>query len=125
VLAALIIYMAFSMRLSRARIRCFFIEILELQLLIGIFNNTILDADRCAVPLEDELVKEVETATLLHITETPWKEAGQLLWMRAFVTPYSKLFVIGNRSVEILANLFGDAHAAWVGNAMQDCLYTR
>ena len=107
-LAALIIYMAFSMRLSRARIRCFFAEILELQLSIGVINNTILEAGRCAAPLEDELVKEVEAAELLYIDETTWKEAAQLLWMWVFVTPYTKLFLIGDRSVEILANLLGN-----------------
>ena len=107
-LAALIVYMAFSMRLSRARIRCFFDEILDLQLSTGVINNTILEAGRCAAPLEDELVKEVEAAQLLNIDETPWKEGGQLLWMWVFVTQYTKLFLIGHRCVEILSNLLGD-----------------
>ncbi len=48
-LAALIVSMAFSMRLSRARIRCFFDEILDLQLSTGVINNTILDKLRALV----------------------------------------------------------------------------
>jgi hypothetical protein len=106
-LAALIVYMALSMRLSRARIRCFFADIMGLKLSIGVINNTILEAGRAIEPLEDELVKEIEAAALVHIDETPWKEAGQLLWMWAFVTQYTKLFLIGNRTLEILDNLLG------------------
>jgi hypothetical protein len=32
-------------------------------------------------PLEDEMVREIEQASLLHANETQWKEGGQLPWL--------------------------------------------
>lgn len=69
------------MRLSRARVREFFIELFGLQLSTGMIDETIREAGRAVVPLEDEMGSEIEQAALLHADETPWKEGRQLLWM--------------------------------------------
>lgn len=117
-LAAAIVFLALRMRLSRARIREFFIELLGLQLSTGVIDETIREAGRAVAPLEDQMVLEIEQAALLHADETPWKEGRKLLWLWVFVAGYTTLFFIGHRSLEILTNLLT---AKFKGNLMSDC----
>lgn len=70
-LGGAIVFLALRMRLSRARIREFFIELFGLQLSTGVIDETIREAGRAVAPLEDEMVSEIEQAALLHADETP------------------------------------------------------
>jgi hypothetical protein len=65
-LAGAIVFLALRMRLSRARIREFFIELFDLQLSTGVLDETIREAGRAVAPLEDEMVLDIEEAVLLH-----------------------------------------------------------
>ncbi|WP_370661687.1 IS66 family transposase [Massilia aquatica] len=58
------------MRLPRARIREFIIELFDLQLSTGVLDETIREAGRAVAPLEDEMVLDIEQAVLLHADET-------------------------------------------------------
>ena len=116
-LAGAIVFLTLRMRLSRARIREFFIELFGLQLSTGVLDETIREAGRAAAPLEEAMVLEIEEAALLHADETPWKEAGQLLWMWVFVARFTTLFFIGYRSMEILSNV---VTGKFKGNLMSD-----
>jgi transposase len=116
-LGGAIVFLALRMRLSRARIREFFIELFDLQLSTGVIDETIREAGRAVAPLEDEMVSEIEQAALLHADETPWKEGRRLLWLWVFVAGYTTLFFIGYRSLEILSNLLT---AKFKGNLMSD-----
>lgn len=116
-LAATIVFLAMRMRLSRARIAEFFHELFGLQLSTGVIDETVREAGRCVAPLEDALVKDIEEAALLHVDETSWPEAGTLLWLWVFVGQYTKLYFIGSRSMEMLANVLGEK---FQGDCMSD-----
>lgn len=116
-LAGAIVFLALRMRLSRARIREFLIELFDLQLSTGVLDETIREAGRAVAPLEDEMVLDIEQAVLLHVDETPWKEAGRPFWLWAFVASYTTLFFICSRGLEILSNVLT---AKFTGNLMSD-----
>ena len=116
-LAGAIVFLALRMRLSRARIREFFIELFDLQLSTGVLDETIREAGRAVAVLEDEMVQDIEQAVLLHADETPWKEAGKPLWMWVFVADFTTLFYICSRALEILSNVLTDK---FKGNLMSD-----
>ncbi len=63
-LAGAIVFLSLRMRLSRARIREFFIELFDLQLSIGVLDETVRETARAAAPLENEMVREIEEAAL-------------------------------------------------------------
>jgi transposase len=69
-LAALIICLAYRMRLSRERIQEFLHDWLGLQLSVGTINNTLHESGAPAKSLEDELVKKVIESQLLHVDGT-------------------------------------------------------
>jgi hypothetical protein len=116
-LAGAVVFLALRMRLSRARIREFFIELFDLQLSTGVLDDTIREAGRALAPLEEEMVQDIEQAVLLHADETPWKEAGKPFWMWVFVAGFTSLFYICSRGIEILSNLLTDK---FKGNLMSD-----
>ncbi len=76
-LASAIVFLARCMRLSRARIREFFLELFDLRLSTGVLDEIIREAGRAVAALEDDMVQDIEQAVLLHADETPWKEAGR------------------------------------------------
>ena len=116
-LAGAIVFLSLRMRLSRARIREFFIELFGLYLSTGVLDETIREAGRAVAPLEDAMALEIEEAALLHADETPWKEAGKPLWLWVFVAGFTTLFYIGYRSLEILSNVLT---GKFKGNLMSD-----
>jgi transposase len=116
-LAGAIVFLALRMRLSRARIREFLIELFDLQLSTGVLDNTIREAGRAVAPLEEEMVKDIEQAVLLHVDETPWKEAGKPFWLWVFVASFTALFFVCSRGLEILSNVLT---GKFTGNLMTD-----
>ena len=78
-LAALIVCLAYRMRLSRARIREFLQDWLGLSLSVGTINNTLHESGAAALPIEDELIDAVVNSQLLHVDETSWMELTTLL----------------------------------------------
>jgi hypothetical protein len=114
VLASLIVCLAKRMRLSRFRIQEYLHDWLRIDLSTSTINRCIHEAGRAVEPLEEEMVKELKTAALLYADETPWKEWGQLLWLWVIISPSICLYLIGDRSKELLANIFGDQIDAWL-----------
>ena len=113
-LASLIVCMAKRMRLSRHLTQEFLFDWLGIYLSTSTINRCIHEAGRAVEPLEEELVKEIEAAALAHADETPWKEWGKLLWLWVIVTPTVCLFLIGDRSKELVTNLFGEQFSGWL-----------
>ena len=110
-LAGVIVLLALRMRLSRASIRELLMEMFELTLSTGVIDETIREAGRASLPLEDALVADIVQAAQLHVDETSWPESGTLLWLWALVTTHTVLFLIGQRSREMLENALQDGFA--------------
>ena len=107
-LAGVIVLLALRMRLSRASIRELLMELFDLTLSTGVIDETIREAGRASLPLEDALVADIVQAAQLHVDETSWPESGVLLWLWALVTTHTTLFLIGPRSREMLENALQD-----------------
>jgi transposase len=116
-LAAMIVFLALRMRLSRARIQEFLDQFLGLSLCIGTIDQTVRESGRSCMPLEDELVADIVQAPLLGIDETPWKESGVLFYLWTLISATTVFFVIGDRSRAMLANILNDK---FIGIIMSD-----
>jgi hypothetical protein len=91
-LASLIVCLSLRIRLSRVRIREFLDEWIGVTLSVGTINQTIHEAGRAVMPVEDMLVEEVLNSGLLYIDETSWNQKEKLLWLWAFVSTTVVLF---------------------------------
>jgi transposase len=104
-LAALIICFSLRLRLSRSRIREFLQDWLGISLSVGCINHCLTEGGRAVVPLEDELVAEIQHSELLHADETGWKESGRTVWLWVLRSATVTLYIIGRRSWEVIANI--------------------
>ena len=113
-LVSLLVCLSQRMHLSRRRIQEFLRDWLGIELSTSTINQCLHEAGRAVEPLEEQLVEELQQASLAYADETPWKEWGQLLWLWVITTPTICLYFIGYRSQEILANVFGDGFVGWL-----------
>jgi len=113
-LAALIVCLAYRMRLSRERIQEFLNDWLGLQLSVGTINNTLHESGAAAKPIEEELIQEVVASQLLHVDETSWMELTVFLWLWVFSTDTVTAYWIAYRSSELLENILGQAYYGWL-----------
>jgi hypothetical protein len=113
-LASLIVCLAQRMRQSRRQTQEFLHDWLGISLSTSTINHCIHEAGRAVEPLEEALVQELISASLLHADETPWKEWGKLLWLWVIISPTVCLYLIGDRSKELLANVFGEQFSGWL-----------
>ncbi len=104
-LAGVIVLLALRMRLSRARIQELLSALFGLAVSTGLIDHTIREAGRASEPLEEALVAHIQQAAQLHVDETPWPEAGTLLWLWTLVSPSAVLYQIGPRSAAMLENV--------------------
>ena len=113
-LSSLIVCMSQRMRQSRRQTQEFLHDWLGITLSTSTINRCIHEAGRAVEPLEAKLVEELKEATLLYADETTWKEWGQLLWLWVILSSTVSLYLIGYRSQELLANLFGEQFSGWL-----------
>ena len=109
-LAGVIVLLARRMRLSRASLRELLRELFDLTLSTGVIDETIREAGRASLPLEDALVADIIQAAQLNVDETSWPESGVSLWLWALVTTHTTLFLIGSRGREMLENALQDGY---------------
>ena len=119
-LAAFIAYLCMDMRLSRRKVEVFLDDILGLKISLGTIQNSLIESARALSPVEDAIVREVLSDSLLHADETSHKEAGALLWLWVFVTTTAAVFLVGKRCQEIWVNLVGSYKAGFQGWLMTD-----
>ncbi len=112
-LMALICCLALRMRLSRQRIREFLGDWLHLRLSTGTINQCIHESGRACEPLEEQLLQEIRSASLLYADETSWKQNGKLYWMWVFITARTVLLTISRRTKETVEKILGD-FAGWL-----------
>jgi AcrR family transcriptional regulator len=113
-LVSLLVCLSQRMHLSRRRIQEFLRDWLGIELSTSTINQCIHEAGRAVEPIEEQLVEELQQASLAYADETPWKEWGQLLWLWVIITPTICLYFIGYRSKEILAHVFGEGFVGWL-----------
>jgi len=107
-LAAMIVLLSKRHRQSRARIAEFLLVFLGLELSVGTIDQTIREAGRSVAPLEDELISDIEKATLVYVDETSWKEAGVLRWLWVFRTLTTVYFSVGKRDSKIFCKILSN-----------------
>ncbi|MGC1953465.1 MAG: IS66 family transposase [Gammaproteobacteria bacterium] len=66
------------------------------------------------LPVEEQLIDEVNQSALLHGDETSWKEAGKSLWLWVFTSTAVTFYLIGYRTREFLDNLLSDSFTGWL-----------
>lgn len=113
-LAALIVCLAFRMRLSRPRIQEFLDDWLGIRLSVGTIHQAIEESGRCAMPLEEPLVAHVRASGLLHVDESTWSEGKLLLWLWVFSTSTVVVYWIAWRTAELIDNVLGEHYAGWL-----------
>jgi transposase len=113
-LVSLLVCLSQRMHLSRRRIQEFLRDWLGIELSTSTINQCIHEAGRAVEPIEEQLVEELQQASLTYADETPWKEWGQLLWLWVIITPTICLYFMGYRSKEILAHVFGEGFVGWL-----------
>lgn len=113
-LAALIVCLAYRMRLSRARIQEFLSDWLGLEISVGTLHATLHESGAAVLPVEDELVEAVQSSGLLHVDETSWRELNTLLWLWVFCGQGVVVYWIAGRGSELLINVLGSAFQGWL-----------
>ena len=113
-LVSLLVCLSHRLHLSRRRIQEFLRDWLGIELSTSTINHCLHEAGRAVEPLEEQLVEELQQATLAYADETPWKEWGRLLWLWVIITPTICLYFIGYRSKEILAQVLGEGFVGWL-----------
>ena len=113
-LMSLIVCLAQRMRLTRRNTQEFLRDWLGVEISTSTINQCIHEAGRAVEPIEEQLVDELQQATLAYVDETPWKEWGKLLWLWVISTSTLCLYFIGYRSKEILLNVFEERFVGWL-----------
>ena len=118
-LAALIVYLAMDMRVTRRKIKHFLWDVFGLQLSIGTLQNCIVESARAVEPVEAQLINDLCRESLVFADETSHPEARYRLWLWVFVSSSTALYLVGYRTKEIFNN-FLDALADFNGHLMSD-----
>ena len=113
-LLSLICCLAMRMRLSRGKIREFLYDWLKILLSVGTINKCIHEAGRAVEPVEEQLIKEIRSAELVHGDETPWPEKGVPYYLWGFATVKSVLFTIGRRTKQTVKNILNEDFDGWL-----------
>ncbi len=113
-LAALIVYLKQTMRLSYRLIRELLWDLLGLHLSLGTLDQTVRESARAAEALEEPLMAEIRQAALVYADETPWPEGPLVLYLWVLISTQTVVYLIGSRSREIPANALGEDFAGWL-----------
>ena len=119
-LAAMICYFSFELRVSRRKVKLFLQDILGLELSKGSIQNCLLESARALEPVEEQLVHDVLSESLIYVDETSHPEAGKLLWLWVFITTNTALFLVGRRTKTIFTDLIESVEKPFMGWLMSD-----
>lgn len=113
-LATFIAALSLRARLSRARIQEFLLDWLGLELGTATINRCIHEFGLACEPVVEDLLKEVRTAEVVNLDETPWYQGRQTLWLWVMVTATITVYHIGSRHKVVLSALIGEAFLGWL-----------
>jgi hypothetical protein len=122
-LAAMIVYLAYNMRISRRLIKVYFDDIFGLTLCIGSIQKSLTESARALAPVEAKLINDLvasikpltteddaedkdnrftdatpDKKSVMFVDETSHPEAGDLYWLWIFITATTALYKVGKRS---------------------------
>lgn len=113
-LAALIVCLAYRMRLSRVLTQEFLNDWLGLEISVGTLHATLHESGAAALPVEDELVEAIQASGLLKVDETSWPELNKLLWLWVFCGQGVVAYWIAYRDGELLTNVLDNVFKGWL-----------
>ena len=114
-LVSLICALSLRLHASRARIREFLHDWLQVDICTATINQCLHEAGRAVEPVVAEQIQEaVRHAELVYADETGWKEHGQPLWLWVFTCATASLFVVGRRTQEVVVGLLGERFGGWL-----------
>jgi len=114
-LVSLICALNLRLHCSRARISEFLHDWLQVDLCPATINKCIHEMGRAVEPVVTEEIEEaVRQAQLVYADETGWKQHGRPLWLWVFTCAAASLFVIGQRTREVIVSVLGESFANWI-----------
>ena len=113
-LSGLIASLGVRYRLSRVKIREFLADWLGVSLSVGTIDRCIREAGIACEPVVEELLVQLQEASLLHIDETPWYESGKLYWLWVAINTNTAVFRIAPRTKEEFQHLVTEAFVGWL-----------
>src|SRR5215207_7473472 len=109
-LASVVVYLVMRLRCPRRKVQELLFDLFGLELSVGLIEQTVLEAGRAAERHDEALTRDLLEAVVLHADETPWLEAGTMLWLWVFCSLATTVYVIGPRTAEMLANVLSPAN---------------
>lgn len=109
-LASVVVYLVMRLRCPRRKVQELLLDLFGLELSVGLIEQTVLEAGRAAEAHDEALTRDLLESVVLHADETPWLEAGKVLWLWVFCSLATVLYVIGPRTAEMLANVLSQAN---------------
>lgn len=113
-LASLIASLAVRYRLSRVKIREFLADWLGVFLSVGTIDRCVREAGIACEPVVEELLAQLQQASILHVDETHWYESGKLYWLWVAIESKTAVFRIAPRTKEEFRNLVTEAFVGWL-----------
>ncbi len=113
-LASLIASMGVRYRLSRVKIGEFLADWLGVELSVGTIDRCIREAGIACEPVVEELLAQLQQASVLHIDETPWYQKGKLYWLWVAIESQTAVFRIAPRTKEEFQHLVRETFVGWL-----------
>jgi transposase len=113
-LASLIASLAVRYRLSRAKIQEFLADWLGVYLSVGTIDRCVREAGIACEPVVEELLAQLQQASILHIDETPWYESGKLYWLWVAIESQTAVFRIAPRTKQEFKHLITETFVGWL-----------
>ncbi len=113
-LSSLIASLGVRYRLSRVKIREFLADWLGVWLSVGTIDRCIREAGIACEPVVEELLAQLQQASILHIDETPWYESGKLYWLWVAIESKTAVFRIAPRTKEEFQYLVRETFVGWL-----------
>lgn len=113
-LTSLIASLAVRYRLSRVKIKEFLSDWFGVSLSVGTIDRCVREAGIACEPVVEELLAQLQQASILHIDETPWYQKGQLYWLWVAIESQTAVFRIAPRTKKELKHLVTSAFVGWL-----------
>jgi transposase len=81
---------------------------------VGTIDRCVREAGIACEPVVEELLAQLQQASILHIDETPWYESGKLYWLWVAIESQTAVFRIAPRTKQEFKHLVRDAFVGWL-----------